>query len=210
MLLLVGRLVTRMDQRILLAFGVLMNGLATYLMSNITLGTDFWSLAWPRLIQGIGMGCIFVPLQTLALHFVPMGQVTNATAAFSVVRNIGGSVGVAIATTLPTRRAQVHQTTLVAHVDVWDPETAARLSRWADHFSAHGADTFTAGRRALAMLYRDAVDQAQVLAFIDDFRLLALVYASLVLLIPFMRPVRPEPAQREAGEAVAPLPAPTE
>jgi len=156
------------------------------------------------------MGCIFVPLQTLALAFVPMSQLPNATAAFSVVRNLGGSVGVAVATTLLTRRAQVHQTTLVAHVDVWDPETAARLGRWTEHFSTHGADAFTAGRQALAMLYRDAAGQAQVLAFIDDFRLLALVYASLILLIPFMRRVRPEPAHRPAGEAVAPLPAPTD
>ena len=210
MLLLIGRLVNRTDQRLLLAFGVLMNGLATYLMSNVTLGSDFWSLAWPRLLQGIGMGCIFVPLQTLALAFVPMSQLPNATAAFSVVRNLGGSVGVAVATTLLTRRAQVHQTTLVAHVDVWDPETAARLGRWTDHFSTHGADAFTAGRQALAMLYRDAAGQAQVLAFIDDFRLLALVYASLILLIPFMRRVRPEPAHRPAGEAVAPLPAPND
>jgi MFS transporter, DHA2 family, multidrug resistance protein len=212
MLLLVGRLVTRADQRVLLGFGVLMNGLATYLMSNVTLGSDFWSLAWPRLIQGIGMGFIFVPLQTLALAAIPLGQLPNATAAFNVVRNVGGSMGVAITTTLLTRRAQVHQNTLVAHVDVWDPETAARLSRWTQHFSSQGADAFTAGRQALSMLYRDAVDQAQVLAFIDDFRLLAVLYASLIILIPFMRRVRTEPADRPrpAGETVAPLPAPAE
>jgi DHA2 family multidrug resistance protein len=212
MLLLVGRLVTRMDQRILLGFGVLMNGLATLLMSHVTLGTDFWSLAWPRLIQGIGMGCIFVPLQTLALNTISVSQMPNATAAFNVVRNVGGSMGVAIATTLLTRRAQVHQTTLVAHVDVWGPETTARLDKWTQHFWTHGADTFTAGRQALSMLYRDATGQAQVLAFIDDFRLLAVLYASLILLIPFMRRVRHEPAERArpSGETVAPLPAPAE
>jgi DHA2 family multidrug resistance protein len=212
MLLLVGRLVTRMDQRLLLSFGVLMNGLATYLMSNVTLGTDFWSLAWPRLVQGVGMGCIFVPLQTLALATVPLAQLPNATAAFSVVRNVGGSAGVAITTTLLTRRAQVHQSTLVSHVDVWDPETAARLGSWTQHFWAHGADTFTAGRQALSMLYRDAVGQAQVLAFVDDFRLLAVLYASLIFVIPFMHRVRSEPAERPrpAGETVAPLPAPVD
>jgi hypothetical protein len=102
----------------------------------------------------------------------------------------------------------VHQTTLVAHVDVWDPETAARLGKWTQHFSSHGADAFTAGRQALSMLYRDALGQAQVLAFIDDFRLLAVLYASLVLLIPFMHRVRHEPAVEpsRSGERVAPLP----
>jgi len=189
-----------------------MNGVATYLMSFVTLSTDFWSLAWPRLIQGIGMGCIFVPLQTLALATISVAQLPNATAAFSVVRNVGGSMGVAIATTLLTRRAQVHQSALVAHVDVWDPETTTRLGNWTQHFWRQGADSFTAGRQALSMLYRDAVGQAQVMAFIDDFRLLAILYASLILLIPFMRAVRHEEAEtpRPRGEAVAPLPAAAE
>ncbi len=195
-LLLVGRLVTRVDQRWLLSFGVLMNGLATLLMSHVTLSSDFWGLAWPRLIQGIGMGFIFVPLQTLALASVTVSQLPNATALFSVVRNIGGSAGIAIVTTLLSRRAQVHQSTLVAHVHVWDPETTERLRHWTEHFLAHGADTSTAGRRALAMLYREIQTQAQVLAFIDDFRLLAVMYASLVLLILLMRRPLPEPSER--------------
>jgi DHA2 family multidrug resistance protein len=194
MMLFVGRLVMHVDQRLMLAFGVGMNALATFLMSHITLGTDFWSLAWPRLIQGIGMGFIFVPLQTLALGYVSVSQLPTATAAFNVVRNVGGSIGLAIVTTLLARRAQVHQFTLVANIDVWDPQTTERLRHWTEHFAAQGSDAVTAGRQAIAMLYRDAVSQAQVLAFIDDFRLLAFVYAGLILLIPLLRRVRTEPA----------------
>jgi DHA2 family multidrug resistance protein len=197
-LLLVGRLVTRTDPRLLLCFGVLMNALATLLMSHVTLTSDFWSLAWPRMIQGIGMGFIFVPLQTLALSSVSVSQLANATALFSVVRNIGGSAGVAICTTLLSRRAQVHQSTLTANVHTWDAQTAERLRQWSDHFLTQGADGVTAGRQALAMLYRETVAQAQVLAFIDDFRLLAAMYAGLVVLILLMRRPRPEPADQAA------------
>jgi DHA2 family multidrug resistance protein len=200
MLLLVGRMVGRTDARLLLSFGVLMNGLATLLMSHVTLGSDFWALAWPRMIQGIGMGFIFVPLQTLALASVSMRELGNATALFSVVRNIGGSAGIAISTTLLSRRAQVHQSTLVANVHPWDPETGERLRQWTEHFLSHGADASTAARQALAMLYRETQAQAQVLAFIDDFRLLAVMYAGLVLLIFFMHRAEPEPA---AAPAVA-------
>jgi DHA2 family multidrug resistance protein len=200
MLLLVGRLVTRVDPRLLLGFGVVMNGLAMLLMSHVTLASDFWSLAWPRLIQGVGMGFIFVPLQSLALASVTVRQLPNATALFSVVRNIGGSAGVAISTTLLSRRAQVHQSTLVANIHIWDPETTERLRVWTEHFLAHGADVTTAGRRALAMLYRETQAQAQVLAFIDDFRLLALMYAGLVLLILLMRRVSAEPAERTQSD----------
>jgi DHA2 family multidrug resistance protein len=192
--------VTRVDPRLLLGFGVVMNGLAMLLMSHVTLASDFWSLAWPRLIQGVGMGFIFVPLQSLALASVTVRQLPNATALFSVVRNIGGSAGVAISTTLLSRRAQVHQSTLVANVHVWDPETTERLRLWTEHFLAHGADVTTAGRRALAMLYRETQAQAQVLAFIDDFRLLALMYAGLVLLILLMRRVSAEPAERTQSD----------
>ncbi len=141
------------------------------------------------------MGCIFVPLQMLALASVPISQLPNATALFSVVRNVGGSAGVAISTTLLSRRAQTHQSALVAHVNIWDPETAERLRQWTDHFVARGADTVTAGRQAMAMLYRETQVQAQVLAFMDDFRVLAAMYAALVVLVILMRRVRTTPAQ---------------
>ena len=209
-LLLVGRLVTRIDPRLLLSVGVLMNGLATLLMSHVTLSSDFWSLAWPRMIQGIGMGFIFVPLQTLALNSVTVSQLANATALFSVVRNVGGSAGVAICTTLLSRRAQVHQSTLVAHVHAWDPETSERLRQWGEHFLAHGADASTAGRQALAMLYRETQAQAQVLAFIDDFRLLAVMYAALAFLILFMHRPRPEPAAHAPTAVPRAVPAPAD
>jgi DHA2 family multidrug resistance protein len=210
MLILVGRLVTRTDLRWLLCFGVLMNGLATFLMSHATLGSDFWALAWPRLIQGIGMGCIFVPLQMLALASIPIGQLPNATALFSVVRNVGGSAGVAISTTLLSRRAQTHQSALVSHVNVWDPETVERLHQWTDHFLTRGADTVTAGRQAMAMLYRETQVQAQVMAFMDDFRVLAVMYAGLVILVLLMRRVRTAPAERKEPTAEAAMSAAAE
>ena len=210
MLLLVGRLVTRTDARLLLAFGVLMNGLATLLMSHVTLTSDFWSLAWPRMIQGIGMGFIFVPLQTLALNSVRLSQLANATALFSIVRNIGGGAGIAICTTLLSRRAQVHQSILVANIHAWDPQTGERLRQWTEHFLTHGADSVTAGRQAMAMLYRETVAQAQVLAFIDDFRLLAVTYAGLVVLIFFMHRPRTEPAAQAATAEPRAVPAAAE
>jgi DHA2 family multidrug resistance protein len=144
------------------------------------------------------MGCIFVPLQTLALHTIPPHQMGNATAAFNMVRNIGGGIGVAFATAMLARRSQVHQSTLAEHVDVWSVETAERLRGWAGHFWAHGADTFTAERRALAMLYRDTVGQAQVLAYADDFRLISVLYWALLALILAMHRVGGGESEREA------------
>ena len=178
---------------------MLLNGTATYLMSHVTLTADFWALAWPRFVQGLGMGFIFVPLQTLALGTVPPHQMANATAAFNMVRNIGGGIGVAFATAMLARRSQFHQSTLASHVDVWDPETTERLRGWAGHFWAHGADAFTAERRALAMLYRDTVGQAQVLAYADDFLMISALYWMLLALIIAMQRVRRVSRARGAG-----------
>jgi DHA2 family multidrug resistance protein len=208
-LFLAGRLVTRIDQRLLLGVGFALNAIALFLMSNLTLGADYWTLAVPRLIQGIGMGFVFVPMQTLALATIGIDRLPNATAAFNVVRNIGGSFGIAVATTLLSRRSQLHQTALVGHVDAWDPETAERLKRWTDHFLSQGADSFTAGRRALAQLYRGTVEQAQVLSYVEEFYLLSAVFVLALTLLPFMHRVRSEPPRRERP-AIEPLPAPTD
>ncbi len=162
-LILCGRLVTRVDQRVLLTFGCLVNALSLYMMSNLT----------------------------------------------------GGSVGIALATTLLAQRSQFHQQNLVSHVTVWDPATQERLARWTSHFLAHGSDAFTAQRQALAMLYQDAVGQAQVLAYADDFWLLAILFSIVPLFLPLMRRVRVDPvppAEEEEGEGgrVPPLPAPVD
>src|SRR6185503_9469566 len=146
-LILCGRLVTRVDQRVLLTFGCLVNAVSLYMMSNLTLAT------------------------------IRKDKLVNATSAYNVLRNLGGSVGIALATTLLAQRSQFHQQQIVSHVTVWDPATQDRLGRWTSHFLSQGSDQFTAQRQALSMLYHDAVSQAQVLAYSDDFWLLAILFS---------------------------------
>jgi DHA2 family multidrug resistance protein len=213
-LMISGRLVSRMDQRLMLAFGCLLQAASLSLMTEVTATMDFWSLAWPRFLQGFSFGFIFVPLQALALATIKTERLANATAAYNVVRNIGGSTGVALATTLLARRSQQHQSTLVSHMHDWNPAYAERLEEWTAHFLAHGADRFTAARRALAMLYRETQVQAQVLSYADDFWLLLVVFCGVVVLIPFMQRVRGEPARARPAadkpERDPGLPAPAE
>ena len=203
-LVLAGRLITRMDQRWLLALGCVLNAYATYAMSAVTLGADYWALAWPRLIQGVGIGFIFVPLNTVALATVPRERMGNATVLLNVVRNLGGAIGVALLTTLLARRSQAHQATLVGHIDAWDPETAERLRAWAAHFAAQGADSFTAERRAVGVLYQEVTRQAQLLAFADDFWILFVLFCGALLLLPLLRRVRIAPATPRGADDAAP------
>jgi len=195
-LMISGRLVARADQRLMLIGGCLLNAVAATMMTSVTLGMDYWALAWPRFLQGFAMGFIFPPLQTLTLATIRLERLGNATAAYNVVRNIGGSVGVALATTLLVRRSQAHQTTLVSHLNIWDADTALKLRQWTDHFVSQGTDSFTANRRALVMLYRGALEQAQIMAYADDFWLISVLFVMIVPLVPLMHRVRTEQNER--------------
>jgi MFS transporter, DHA2 family, multidrug resistance protein len=200
-------LVTRMDQRLMLGFGCLLNAVSLYMMTSLTLGMDYWALAWPRFIQGFAVGFIFVPLSTLTLATVRRDKLVNATAVYGMLRNVGGSVGIAVATTLLAQRSQFHQATLVSHITAWDPETHSRLTRWVSHFVSLGSDAFTAERRAMAMLYRETVEQAQLLAYADDFWLLAVMFAAVPLFLPLMRRIRMEPLSSAGAKATERSPA---
>ena len=186
-------IVTRVDQRLMLAFGCLLNAVSLYMMTSLTLGMDYWALALPRFIQGFAVGFIFVPMSTLTLATIRREKLVNATAVYGMARNVGGSVGIAVVTTVLAQRSQFHQATLVSHITPWDPETRAQLLRWASHFAAQGSDAFTAERQAVAMLYRGTVNQAQLLAYADDFWLLAVMFAVVPLILPLMRRIRLEP-----------------
>ena len=205
-LVVAGRLINRVDQRLLLVAGCLLNAWAAWTMSVLTGGVDYWGLAWPRFVQGLGVGFIFVPLNAVALATIPRVSMGNATALLNVVRNLGGSTGVALVSTLLARRAQEHQATLIGHVNAFDPETAAWLSARSAHFGTLGADAFTAQRRAMATLYHEVTRQAQVLAFADDFWLLFVLFCGTLLLLPLLTRVRGGPAAARADGDEAPAP----
>jgi DHA2 family multidrug resistance protein len=197
-------LVTRLDQRAMLAFGCLLNAVSLFMMTSLTLGMDYWALALPRFIQGFAAGFIYVPLSTLTLATIRRDKLVNATAAYSMARNLGGSLGIAVATTLLAQRSQFHQTTLVSHITAWDPSTRERLAQWTSHFATRGSDSFTAERQAIAMLYRETLAQAQLLAYADDFWMLAMMFAAVPLLLPLMRRIRMEPVTAASAKATEP------
>jgi len=205
-LVIAGRFVNRVDQRVLIAIGCLLSALSAWNMSILTIGVDYWALAWPRFVQGLGVGFIFVPLNAVGLATIPRISMGNATALLNVVRNLGGGMGVALVSTLLARRSQEHQSTLVTHINPFDAETAERLSAWAAHYGRQGADSFTAQKRAMATVYHEVTQQAQVLAFADDFWLLFVLFCGTLLLLPLVERVRSGPPRAaQADDAPAPV-----
>src|SRR5205823_8547368 len=194
-------IVTRVDQRVMLGFGCLLNAVSLHMMTSLLLGMEYWALALPRFIQGFAVGFIFVPLSTLTLATVRRDKLVNATAVYGLMCNIGGSVGIAVVTTLLAHRSQLQQSTLMTHITARDGETRVLLARCARHFVAQGSDTFTAENRAVAMLYRETVAQAQLLAYTDDFWLLAVMFTVAPLFLPLMRRIRLEPTSPATAAA---------
>jgi len=202
-----GRFANRVDPRWLVSVGAAIIAHSLHLMASLSLGADFWTVLWSRFIQGLGMGLVFVPLTTTALAAVPPARMATATGIFNVVRNLGGSAGIALLTTLLSRGTQAHQAGLVGRVTPWDPATTERLGLLERAYAGAGADPTTAGLRALHHLHDEVQRQAAMKAFLDAFWVLTAVFVAFVPLVWCMgRPIeRPEPsATGPRGPAVEP------
>jgi DHA2 family multidrug resistance protein len=197
---LVGRLINRVDVRFIVAAGMVFNAVGLFHMSRFTLDLSFWQFVWPRVIQGVGLGCIFVPLTTAALGAIPKERMGNASGIFNLMRNIGGSFGIAVSTTLLSRRGQLHQTHLVSHVNPFDAITEERIAAVAQAFAAGGSDPLTARQQALGEIYGQVSQQVSYMAYMDNFWLMAILFVLLLLTLPFLGPGRARGAQAAATE----------
>ncbi len=169
-----GKLVTKIQGRYLAAAGFLSFGAAAWLLSHLSLNLTPWILFWPLFFSGVSIAFMFVPLNTLALGSLKPEQIGNASGIFNLMRNVGGSVGISLVTTLVARSAQGHQTYLAAHLTPYDPAYQSRLQAVTNVMSAH-ADAVTAHQQALGSIYNTLVGQANLLAYLDNFRWFALL-----------------------------------
>ena len=186
----VGLLVARVDPRKLLALGLCGGALTLYWLGQLDLSAGYWDIFWPQLIQGMSLGLIFVPLTTITMDPIPKETMGNATSLFNLMRNLGGSVGIAVATTMISRRAQQNINVLGANVTSYDPSTRRMLDGLKAIMMARGADLATATDRAHAMLFGLVARQATMLAFVGVFRLLALIFLLMLPLLLIMQTPR--------------------
>jgi MFS transporter, DHA2 family, multidrug resistance protein len=163
-MILVGRLVGKVDGRYLIMFGFCIVGVSTYVLSDINLQISIGSIAWPQVWSGFALGFVFVPLTVMATGTLSNEQIGNATGIYNLMRNVGGSFGIAAVTTLLARGAQAHQAAMVSHLTPYDPVFQQRLGEMMTRMSAP---------QAYSAIYQVLVTQATLLAYIDNFRLLA-------------------------------------
>ncbi len=179
----VGKFIGKVNPKRFLVLGMSICALSTYMMSRFNLTTDFWTFVWPRVFLGLGMGMTFIPLTTLTLSHIPKERMTEATSIYNLLRNLGGSVGIAMTTTILSRRAQLHQTRLVEHLSPLDPGYAITHDKIAGFLGQQGLPPAGAD----GMMYRELVRQSTTLAFTDAFLLICLLILSVIPLVFIMK-----------------------
>jgi MFS transporter, DHA2 family, multidrug resistance protein len=172
---LAGRLVGRYQGRYLVAGGFLSFGAAAIVLSRLSLDLSPWMLFWPLFLSGVSIAFMFVPLNTLALGSLKPDQIGNASGIFNLMRNVGGSVGISLVTTFIARSAQGHQTVLAGHLTPYDPLYQARIQSMTGAFAAHGNAALAAHQQAVGSMYHTLLAQANLLAYLDNFRWFALL-----------------------------------
>jgi DHA2 family multidrug resistance protein len=186
----VGLILGKVDARKLLALGLIGGSLTLFWFGALNLQTGYWDIFWPQFIQGISLGLLFVPLTTITMDPIPPEKMGNATSIFNLMRNIGGSMGIAASTTLLARRQQLHIHELGAHVDAFNPQARQMFEGLRTLFMSRGADFATATDRARAALFGMVARQAQMVSFTDVFRWLALLFLATLPLLLLMRSPR--------------------
>jgi DHA2 family multidrug resistance protein len=188
---LVGRLVGRIPLRWLLCFGFAMLSLSSYMLGGINLQVSMASVVLPTVLNGVAISFIFVPLTTATMSQLRQQEIGSGTGLYNLMLNLGGSVGIALVTTLVARGAQAHQALMVGHLTAADPMFVRQLHA-TQAMLARQNDPVTAADQAYGLYYNLLNQQAHLWAFVDTFRIFGLmVLCCMPLILLFKRVKRP-------------------
>jgi DHA2 family multidrug resistance protein len=189
-----GIMMGRFDPRKLLTVGFLITGTTLLWLSRLNLNAGYWDIFWPQLLQGTGMSLVFVPLTTVAMNAIPRERIGNAASLFNLMRNVGGSMGIAVTGTMLARNTQAVTAILGANVTAYDATSRSTFLRIQGAFVAAGADSVTASQRAYAAMFGMVQRQAAMVSFVGIFQLLGFMFIAFVPLVLLMRrPKGPPP-----------------
>jgi DHA2 family multidrug resistance protein len=177
---LVGFLLSKFDARYLLLFGLSMLSFSLFNMTGFTLGIDFKTAVWARVLQAVGLAFLFVPINTAAYSYLPREKNNAASGLMNLARNIGGSVGISFVTTMLDRRTQKHLSDLMSHLTAANAQFQAMIRGIAESLMVHGTSPVDAQKQAYAVIQANVQRQATMLAYIDNFHMLG--YAILAML----------------------------
>jgi MFS transporter, DHA2 family, multidrug resistance protein len=183
----VGFLVSRVDTRFLIAFGCMVSAAALFVMAGWDLGLDYRHAVRARMLQSFGLAFLFIPINVAAFAYVPREKTNMGTGIINLARNIGASVGIATVTTMLERRTQAHQARLIEHVNIFSAAYHNMINGTQIRLVSAGAGLVHAATQAQGMLYGTVQRQAAMLAFIDDFKMLGVVFFAVIPVLMLLK-----------------------
>ena len=183
----VGAYIQRRSGRRIILAGLALGAVSLFMMRGFTLEASYWDFMWPRVMLGAALGMIFPPLTRATLANIPRVEMGNATGMYNLLRNIGGSVGIALSATMLTRLAQSNQANLVGHVNPFNPLLQSRFRELTEAAIAKGMDAVTAKKAALGILYRIVERESGLLAYTYIFWVLGLAFLVIIPFLYFLR-----------------------
>ncbi|GFO66926.1 EmrB/QacA family drug resistance transporter [Geomonas limicola] len=187
----VGLAVSRYDGRKIVLAGLVVSAWSMFLWQRFSLGVSYDDFLWPRLVAGVGLALIFVPLTTLTLSKMSPEQMGDASGLFSLLRNIGGSVGIAATSTMLARVNQFNQNTLSAQVNNFSLQFQQTLSGLTQAFIGRGIESELAGKMGVASIYRMVQQQAALLTFNRVFWMLGFAFLAVIPFLVLIKRPRP-------------------
>jgi MFS transporter, DHA2 family, multidrug resistance protein len=188
---LVGFLLSRYTPRWLLLFGLVVLSASLFHMTRFDLQIDFRTTLMARVLQAVGMAFLFVPINTAAYAFLPREKNNAASGLMNLARNIGGSVGISVVTTMLDRRTQVHLTNLSANLSSSNPILQARIKALGQVMQSHGGGPAGSSPMPWAMIQGVVERQATMLSYIDCFWFLGFAILAMVPMVFLIRKSRP-------------------
>lgn len=188
-MVLVGIMVSKVDPRAIMVVGFLIFAVAAFLLSRISLDITPWTVFWPQVLAGSAMGFLFIPVNVVATGPLRRAQIGTATGCLNLMRNVGGSVGIAMVSTFLARRSQVHQAVLVRHFTSENPLLLQDVAGVRRFLYLHGVGWTDSLGRALGALYAMVQQQAALLAFADVYSGLMLLALSAIVIVLWLRKV---------------------
>jgi DHA2 family multidrug resistance protein len=184
---LVGFMLSRFDARKMMTFGLLALSFSLFHMTNFTLGVDFRTVVYARMIQTMGLAFLFIPINTAAYAFLPKDKNNAASGLMNLARNIGGSVGISIVTTMLDRRSQYHMSRMSSHLSASSPQVQKMLQGTAQALQTRGYSAAEAMHKAYGLMQGNLIRQAGMLSYIDNFWLLGVAILVMVPLVFLMK-----------------------
>ncbi|MGE4558687.1 MAG: DHA2 family efflux MFS transporter permease subunit [Desulfobulbus sp.] len=180
-------LMQKIDGRKVVFIGLCCGAYSMFLLHAYTLEAAFSNFIWPRIANGIGLACIFVPLATITLGNIAKEKMGDASGMFNLLRNIGGSVGIAAATTLLARYSQTNQNILIAHATPYDSAYQAKISTLLHGLLNRGYDLVSAQKLSFLDVYTTVREQAGILAYNQTYWVLGLAFLAVAPMLLLLR-----------------------